>query len=70
MSIIRDAYSTGIGKIIAGIVALFIIIIAFSIILSFRERVDAGMAAVVVNSSGDRGIQNEVLVAGRYGALS
>ena len=66
MSVIRDAYSTGIGKIIAGVIALIAFLVAFSIVLSFRERVDAGMAAVVVNSSGDRGIQNEVLVAGRY----
>ena len=58
MSVIRDAYSTGIGKIIAGVIALIAFLVAFSIVLSFRERVDAGMAAVVVNSSGDRGIQN------------
>ncbi len=66
MSIIRDALSTGIGKLIAGALAVFVAIMLFMIVLSFRERVDAGMAAVVVNSSGDRGIQNEVLVAGRY----
>ena len=66
MSIIRDALATGIGKLIAGAIAVFVAIILFMVVLSFRERVDAGMAAVVVNSSGDRGIQNEVLVAGRY----